>query len=883
MRKFLSVFVFAILIISELYATHNRAGEISYRHLSGLTYEFTITTYTKASSVDADRDDLQIFWGDGTTSILPRTTEIILENDIKFNQYTGVHTYSGPFKYVVYVIDPNRVESILNMQNSINVPFYLEDTLNIIDPTIYGTNSSPVLLNPPIDFGNVNEIFVHNPNAYDPDGDSLSYRLIPPKQSVGFDVPGYVSPDRINPGPDNVLSINPQTGELRWETPKRQGIYNIAILVTEYRNGVMIGTVMRDLQIIIQAARNQPPVIEGKDEICAVAGEIIDELYLAEDPDTHNEIKLISNGAPYLTPNKKAQFNVLYPGNPTEAQFYWETDCSHLRNTTYQIIVKAQDNAPIPLVDIKTVQIRVNAPAPSNFEGVFDTLNERVILSWDEFYSCAGSDKFQGFSVWRKNGCGYVPDSCQTDFLSRGFVKLGETKSFTWADSTIERGYSYSYIVVAEFASKSQIGMLYNKFLGISTEEVCVKLPLDIPVFYHVDVKETDIRDGQIYIEWSKPQADALDTLLNPGPYTVRLYRVSEGNKSFLQEFTAESYSSVWDTSYMDIQLNTVSSPYSYGLEFYSAGDILMGEAAQASSVFLDIIPSNQTLQLNWSADVPWENEMYYIYLQDTNGDFEIIDSTREQQFVYRDLNNGEEYCYKIESFGSYNRDGLKYPIINFSQIICAEPGDTLPPCPPVLTVSNRCNSINLDEEGLINYLRWSFDRECEDSAAVKFNIFFRESNESDYELLDSVLGGNTRLYKHVKESTLEGCYQIEAVDEHGNVSQASNEVCAENCPDYRLPNVFTPNNDGVNDLYTPIIPYSGVTRIKMKIYNRMGNLVFETESPDIEWDGTDQKNGKALPSGTFYYMCEVFYQSLEGEVKQDKPLSGYIHLIREK
>jgi hypothetical protein len=213
MRRLLLLAIIHSLFILNVFATHNRAGEITYSQVSGLTYDFTITTYTKASSVDADRSELVIFWGDGSSNTLPRTAEAYLANDIKLNRYTGRHTYSGPFNYVVYVIDPNRIESILNISNSVNVPFYIEDTLKILDPTIYGFNSSPILFNPPIDFGNVNEVFVHNPNAFDPDGDSLSYTLIPPKQGVGMQVPGYVSPTVINPGPDNVLTLDVYTGE----------------------------------------------------------------------------------------------------------------------------------------------------------------------------------------------------------------------------------------------------------------------------------------------------------------------------------------------------------------------------------------------------------------------------------------------------------------------------------------------------------------------------------------------------------------------------------------------------------------------------------------------------------------------------------------------
>src|SRR5215831_13590986 len=71
-KKFLFTFLFSIVAYSA-FATHNRAGEILYQHLSGFTYQITIVTYTKESSVSADRDSLPIVWGDNTADTLPRT------------------------------------------------------------------------------------------------------------------------------------------------------------------------------------------------------------------------------------------------------------------------------------------------------------------------------------------------------------------------------------------------------------------------------------------------------------------------------------------------------------------------------------------------------------------------------------------------------------------------------------------------------------------------------------------------------------------------------------------------------------------------------------------------------------------------------------------
>ncbi|MCZ2392921.1 MAG: gliding motility-associated C-terminal domain-containing protein [Chitinophagales bacterium] len=883
MKKLLTLFFLFQVMISSTYATHNRAGEITYKQISGLTFEFTITTYTKASSVDADRSDLTIFWGDGTSNLLPRTTEQLLSNDIKLNRYTGTHTYSGPFTYVVYMIDPNRIESILNISNSVNVPFYIEDTLKILDPLIYGFNNSPVLLNPPIDFGNVNEIFVHNPNAYDPDGDSLSYRFIAPKQGVGMNVPGYVSPDKISPGPDNVMTLNPYTGELLWKTPKKQGIYNVAILITEYRNGQVIGTVTRDLQIIVQAALNKPPQIQGPQQICVVAGDTIRQLYTASDSNIHQVIKLTSNGAPYEVLTNKAVFNTTEPKNPNQAEFYWATSCNHLRNTNYQMVVKAEDNAEVPLVDLKTVVIKVLAPAPKITSGEYFSTENQVKITWEYNYPCAANDKFIGFSIWRKMGCSFEVDSCGMDLSLLGYTKIGETTEGEWIDTQLKRGVNYSYVVVAEFASKSQIGMLYNKFQGIPSEEMCVELPKNIPLFYHVDVKVTDIVNGQIYIEWSKPHSMALDTLKNPGPYKIKLLRATDNDPNFQQifEMNASQYSALWDTVYTDILLNTAVHFYNYKLEFYVNGNDLLGESLIASSVFLSIKPSNQTLELIWTSSVPWQNDEYFIYKKDFQGNFNLVDSTDQTTYIDNNLSNDSIYCYKIKSKGSYHIEGLKSPLINYSQIVCAQPKDTMPPCAPILEVENYCTHQKYSKEEAINYLKWVFPRNCLDSNALKYLIYFKENISGDYQLIDSVIGATHKEYKHFLESSLRGCYQIRAVDEDENISQGSNEICVSDCPIYELPNSFTPNGDGINDFYTPILPFSGVNRINMHIYNKMGNLVFETTSPDILWNGTDFKNGKELPSGVYYYVCEVYFQTLDGESKLEKPLSGYIHLIR--
>ena len=88
-------------------------------------------------------------------------------------------------------------------------------------------------------------MFIHNPNAYDIDGDSLAYEFTSPLQGVDMPVPDYKLPDEVGASINNHITINPKTGEIYWDSPKIQGEYNITILVKEYRQGKLINSILK--------------------------------------------------------------------------------------------------------------------------------------------------------------------------------------------------------------------------------------------------------------------------------------------------------------------------------------------------------------------------------------------------------------------------------------------------------------------------------------------------------------------------------------------------------------------------------------------------------------------------------------------------------------
>lgn len=895
MKSFLKIILLLLCFIwiQTASATHNRAGEITYKHVSGFTYEFTITTYTKVSGIsgDADRTRLGISWGDGTFDSLDRASEIFLADDIKQNKYIGRHTYSGPFKYVVGVTDPNRIENIINISNSVAALFYLEDTVIVSNPNIIGYNNSPQLLNPPIEYGNVGQVFTHNPNAFDPDGDSLSYYIMSPLEANNIPVNGYTPPNLISPGPDNQISINQQTGELTWDAPQVAGIYNIVIVIREYRGGVFIGTVMRDLQIIVDATSNRPPNLNIPLQLCKVVGDTIQFTAVASDPNLPDRVTLSANGGPFTVSNSPATFTPGSPANPVSGVFRWATNCSHLLKNDYQVVFNAVDNfqGP-PLTNSQTLTIKLLAPPPKNIISSLDIPTKSVLLRWDSIYTCAGNSKFIEFSVWRKKGCGTALDTCNTDLSALGYERVGSTTQYSFRDINLQSGNQYSYRVVAEFGDRTNSGIILNRFSGLASSETCIIIPADIPLLYNVDVRSTDAVSGQIYVEWSRPFPEKLDTILNPGPYVFRLYRATGLNGTdftLVKTVTAATFSAITDTSFLDNGLNTAANAYNYKLDFFASGTDSIGSSEAASSVFLNIAPAFEALSLTWTADVPWINTNYVIYRQLTGSStFDSIATVSTNFYTDINLKNDTLYCYKIKAIGSYPLSGLKTPLINFSQEACSRPSDTTKPCTPLLTVSNFCIDSRLDTSEFINYLSWSFPQSagCITSDIVYTNIFYAATPRDSFVRIDSVLGNTFNNYTHVLDKrSLLGCYAVQAVRKNGNQSPLSASVCVENCPVYELPNAFTPNGDGQNDLYTPIFPYRFVEKIELKVYNRWGNLVFETTDPDINWNGNDSKSNKPLYTGVYYYICEVYYQSLEGLQKLSKPLSGYIHLFREK
>ncbi|MCP3930608.1 MAG: gliding motility-associated C-terminal domain-containing protein [Bacteroidetes bacterium] len=907
----------AVFTSFQVSATHNRAGEISIRQVgdcNSLTVIATVTTYTKTSAVPADRDTLTLCWGDGFCERVarangpgnpPQGTE--LENDIKYNTYVATHTFPARGTYKISMTDPNRNGGVVNVNhpNSDNVKFHIETTYTFLNPQFQGCNNTPVLLQPPIDKGCVGQPFVHNPNAYDIDGDSLSYQLIVPLQDIGTPVPNYRWPTQLSPGPDNALSIDEVTGDIVWNSPQEKGEYNIAMIIVEHRNGIAIDTVIRDMQILIENCDNLPPEIETDiEEICVIAGELIEFEVTATAPasEPHQKVSLTALGGPFevtISPAEFIPFENDFHSHPYSKDFTWQTTCEHISDQFYSVIFKAVDNYfadTSGLAELKTIRIKVVGPPPENLQAVPGS--GQVELSWGKPYSCEGAadNYFQGFTVWRREGSNQFPiDICTPGLDGRGYTQITSNilevvdGRYYFLDDQVERGRTYCYRVMAEFAKTSPVGgYTYNRVQSLPSDEICVQLNRDVPIITNVSVEITDINNGLVEVRWSKPNTNDLDTLLNPGPYRYQVLRANSiGGQDFSElpdgSFTTQGFAEANDTVFTDSNINTLESAYAYKIDFYIEGNQLLGSTNSASSLFLNVMGTDNTNILSWEEDVPWDNYQYVVYRLDDQGVFISLDTIVEQPYSDTGLLNGEEYCYKIESIGSYGVDGIVNPILNFSQEACGVPIDDVPPCPPELEVTNICDEADplTPEEAFENHLSWINPMELcpETDDVVGYNVYYAPTENAEFSLLDGINSSDETTYIHTPEQGIAGCYAVTALDTFFNESIFSNIICVENCWIYELPNVFTPNNDGQNDLFVPF-RNRFIQRIELNVFNRWGELVFTTTDPKIRWDGKNRK-GKDLAEGTYHYTCRVFEQQISGLVQSVDMLGGYIELIR--
>lgn len=160
-----------------------------------------------------------------------------------------------------------RNTAITNILNPGGESMYISALLNNLAAPC---NSSPIFSNFPVPFTCVGQRFTYNHGVYDVDGDSLYFQLVNPRNgplagdTIQYDS-GFTAAHPFTSSllpVSNSVRFNTATGEMIAQ-PTSQQVTVLAVLVSEYRNGVLIGQVIRDIQLNILPCNNLLPLLGG--------------------------------------------------------------------------------------------------------------------------------------------------------------------------------------------------------------------------------------------------------------------------------------------------------------------------------------------------------------------------------------------------------------------------------------------------------------------------------------------------------------------------------------------------------------------------------------------------------------------------------------------
>lgn len=308
MKKFGLILLMLLGWVNHVGATHIVGGEFELVYLTGSNYQLTMNLYFDAINGNPGAKD-----ANATVFIFRKSDNVLMATHIlsklaeePFVAYTNPecasnatslstqilkyrktislpsNTYNSSDGYYVIWQRCCRNNTITNIQNpqAAGQVFYMEFP-PVSKNGLAFINSSPTLFPPLSDYACVNEDFIFSFAGSDPDGDSLVYSMITPLNGYSSALDpapntpdtapypnvqwanGYSAINALNSQP-SPLSIHPVTGLLTVR-PKFLGLFVFSVMCQEYRDGVYIGQVRRDYQLLVKdCLPNNSPQVEIK-------------------------------------------------------------------------------------------------------------------------------------------------------------------------------------------------------------------------------------------------------------------------------------------------------------------------------------------------------------------------------------------------------------------------------------------------------------------------------------------------------------------------------------------------------------------------------------------------------------------------------------------
>jgi gliding motility-associated-like protein len=386
LRLLLVVCIFlAASFSNKIFATHAAGADLTYRCLGGLVYEIDATFYRDCNG-SSEPGNLTITYKSAscgqTRTVLANKVVGDNGNEITMPCANAPSTCNGgnspglrKWVYRATVTLPSactdwvfsyrvccRNCTITTIQSpcAAGSELYVEAKLDNVNAP---GNSSPHFGNMPVAFVCLGQNFNYNQYVYDLDGDSIAYELITPKTSATGEVtflPPYSTQSPM--ASSTPFSFNTITGDLNF-TPSQLQIGVIAIRANEYRNGILAGSTIRDIQVYTQSCFNTLPTATGINgtstfSVNACAGQQLCFNIQTIDADSLQQVN--------VNHNSLIQGATISVGNGPrpQVQFCWTPQAGDVRTAPYQFTITVFDNAcPYNGMQTYLYSVYVNGPA----------------------------------------------------------------------------------------------------------------------------------------------------------------------------------------------------------------------------------------------------------------------------------------------------------------------------------------------------------------------------------------------------------------------------------------------------------------------------------------------------------------------------------------
>ena len=858
--------MFACFTTYTVKATHIIGGEIGYTFISGNTYEITLALYGDCAGnsfpslpsaiprIEIYKDnnafnfiDL-IITGPGVevTPVCPsevnNTTCVTLNGTIPGVMrfiYKGTIVLDGPSANWAFLFNSQlgansgagRTNAITNIQNGSRIA--LQATLN----NMTGPNSSSIFTTIPTPFFCLNIPQEFNQGAADPDGDQLSFSLEP---GINVDANGilvgpvnyiapytYLDPLATVPGSFN---YNTSSGQMSF-TPNLIQTSLVVNKVTEKRGGIIVGTCMREMNLVVlNNCNNQPPFASIPTSTVGA----------------FNANRTIS----FCYENTNPQFVI--DATDADSQDVTVSVTGLPSSSTYVI---SGNGTPHPVITIQWNMPQPTVPGVYNF--YVNCQDDGCPLSSKQTFA------YTVIQLQPIASLGYVVGKESCDPGGDGSIQIVTVSSngpltYSLDGTTYQPSFSFFGLSAGNYT------VTVRDSAGCVLSDTIRVYPSILPTVSCMTSPESCLpgTDGAIVINANSVNGLIIGYSLNGGP--IQTSNIFSNLSAGLYTVTAKDAASCLVTQLVSIGSSVIPTirivaTKNVSCNGKSDASIQLGITPSGLICTYTIQPGGLTNSTGVFKNLSKGNYTIVATTEKSCSDTMLVQITEPAKLIVTNLDIQEATCDKNNA-SIRVQTNFQPPLIYTLRpaTYINTDGFFADVAPGFYTVTVRdTNFCSIDTPVFVGALPNLFassithqDLQCNGWGTEGEAEVNASGGVEPYTYLWSTIPPSTD--KKIS-NVYYGWYFVNVTDATGcdtkDTVYISPGSCCENV---YIPNAFTPNGDGQNDEWR-LVTSAGLEIDQFAAYNRWGEQVWHTENQRVAWDG--KRNGGDVETGTYFYL----------------------------